>query len=257
MKIMDKERFNQVNMFGLGEKNEAYAKYFIGNSYLNPLTMKDDGLSVFNVTFEPGARNNWHIHHASHGGGQLLIVTAGEGFYQEEGKEAVSLTEGSVIAIESNVKHWHGAKRDSYFSHIAIEIPGENTSNEWCEEVSEKEYDKVCEEDDKRQKRIIQTAGRERLKDFAPDFAHFNDDVLFGENWNNTDIDIKTRCLITVVALVSAGITDSSLRYHLENAKNHGITEKEMVASLTHIAFYVGWPKAWTSFALAKEVYQR
>ncbi len=256
MKILDKEKFDQVNVFGLGNKNDAFAMYFTGDSYLNPLTKKEDGLAVFNVTFEPGCRNNWHIHHAKSGGGQLLICTAGEGFYQEEGKEAVSLKEGSVIAIPSNVKHWHGAKRDSYFSHIALEIPGENTSNEWCEKVSEEEYNRVCDKDDEKQKKIVQTAGRDRLNDLAPEFAHYNDDILFGENWNNKDIDIKTRCLITVIALVSSGVTDSSLRYHLENAKNHGVTKKEMVASLTHIAFYVGWPKAWASFTLLKEVYE-
>lgn len=98
-----------------------------------------------NVTFEPGCRNNWHIHHASKGGGQLLICTAGEGWYQEEGKEAVSLKPGMTITIPPEVKHWHGAKADSWFSHIAVEVPGENTSNEWCELVSEEEYQKLQE----------------------------------------------------------------------------------------------------------------
>ena len=92
------------------------------------------------MTFEPGARNHWHIHHADKGGGQLLICTAGEGWYQEEGKEAVSLTPGTVITIPANVKHWHGAKKDSWFSHIAVEVPGENTSAEWLEAVSEEDY---------------------------------------------------------------------------------------------------------------------
>ena len=95
------------------------------------------------MTFEPGCRNNWHIHHAKKGGGQLLICTAGEGWYQEEGKDAVSLTEGTVITIPPEVKHWHGAKKDSWFSHIAIEVPGEDTSNEWCEPVSDEQYDKL------------------------------------------------------------------------------------------------------------------
>ncbi len=104
-------------------------------------------------------------------------------------------------------------------------------------------------------KKITQDAGRKQLGDFAADFAHFNDDVLFGEAWNNQDIDLKTRCLITVVALMSSGITDSSLIYHLENAKNNGVTQKEMAAIITHCAFYVGWPKAWAVFRLAKDVY--
>ena len=103
--------------------------------------------------------------------------------------------------------------------------------------------------------RIIQTAGRDQLGDFAPEFAHFNDDVLFGENWNNQDIDVKTRSIITVVALMSQGITDSSLKYHIQNAKNHGVSQKEMAAIITHVAFYAGWPKAWAVFNLAKDVY--
>ena len=103
--------------------------------------------------------------------------------------------------------------------------------------------------------KIIQTAGRDQLGNFAKDFAHFNDDVLFGENWNNTDIDLKTRCIITVVSLVSQGIVDSSLKYHLQNAKNNGVSKSEIAAILTHNAFYAGWPKAWAAFNLAKEVW--
>lgn len=102
---------------------------------------------------------------------------------------------------------------------------------------------------------IKQTAGRNQLGEFAPEFAHYNDDVLFGENWNNKDIDLKTRCMITVVALMSSGITDSSLRYHLENAKVNGVTKKEIAAVITHVAFYVGWPKGWAVFNMAKEVW--
>ena len=104
--------------------------------------------------------------------------------------------------------------------------------------------------------KIVQTAGRDTLGEFAPEFAHFNDDVLFGENWNNHDIDVKTRSIITVVALMSSGITDSSLKYHLQNAKNHGVTQREIAAIITHVAFYVGWPKGWAVFNLAKAVWQ-
>ena len=115
---MNKEIFDKENVFGLGEPNVNYAKYFIGNSYLNPLTNpKECNLFLANVTFEPGCRNNWHIHHASFGGGQILICTAGYGWYQEEGKDAISLEPGMVITIPANVKHWHGAKKDSWFSH--------------------------------------------------------------------------------------------------------------------------------------------
>lgn len=141
---MNKEVFDKENVFGLGEPNNSFAKYFIGNSYLNPLTNpKECPIFLANVTFEPGCRNNWHIHHASTGGGQILICTAGYGWYQEESKEAVSLEPGMIITILANVKHWHGAKKDSWFSHIAIEVPGENTSNEWLSPVTDEEYNKL------------------------------------------------------------------------------------------------------------------
>lgn len=141
MKVNNQVEFDKQNMFGLGEANTAYAQYFQGNSFLNPLTKPEDGLFLANVTFEPGCRNNWHIHHASKGGGQILVCTAGEGWYQEEGKEPVSLTPGTVQVIPAEVKHWHGAKKDSWFSHIAIEVSGENCSNEWCEPVTDEQYD--------------------------------------------------------------------------------------------------------------------
>ena len=140
MKTLDQKEFEQQNVFGLGAANDAYARYFTGQSYLNPLTKPEDGLFLANVTFEPGCRNNWHIHHAKSGGGQILICTAGEGWYQEEGKDAVSLTPGTVIVIPPEVKHWHGAKADSWFSHIAVEVPGEQTANEWLEPVDDAAY---------------------------------------------------------------------------------------------------------------------
>ena len=144
MKVNSKEEFDKSNVFGLGDANAAFAEYFIGNSYLNPLTNpKECAVSLANVTFEPGCRNNWHIHHAKSGGGQILICTAGSGWYQEEGKAPVSLEPGTVITIPSEVKHWHGAKADSWFSHIAVEVPGVDTSNEWLEAVDDETYTKL------------------------------------------------------------------------------------------------------------------
>lgn len=137
---MDKAEFDKLNVFGEGQPNEAYVQYFIGQSFLNPLAKTNDGIGFANVTFEPGCRNNWHIHKADKGGGQVLLCIAGEGWYQEEGKPAQSLKPGNVIVIPANVKHWHGAKKDSWFSHIAVEVPGENASTEWLEAVSDEEY---------------------------------------------------------------------------------------------------------------------
>ena len=131
----------EVSVFPVGEKNVAFGKYFVGQSYLNMLTTS--GVPIGNVTFEPGCRNNWHIHHAKSGGGQILLCTAGRGYYHEWGKEARELKPGDVVVIPSEVKHWHGAAPDSWFAHLAVEVPGEETANEWCEPVSDEEYGKL------------------------------------------------------------------------------------------------------------------
>ena len=133
--------------FGQGEPNTAFAKYFIGQSYLKPLTDPKKTVFLANVTFEPGCRNNWHIHHAASGGGQILLCVDGEGWYQEEGKPAQSLEPGDVVTIPPEVKHWHGAKANSWFSHIAVECPGEDTSNEWLEPVEDAWYTALEEEE--------------------------------------------------------------------------------------------------------------
>lgn len=127
--------------FPKGEENKAYAKYFIGTSYLAPLVR--EGVNVSNVTFEPRCRNNWHVHNATKGGGQILLVTAGRGWYQEWGKEARELKTGDTVYIPAGVKHWHGAARDSWFVHIAIAVPGENASNDWLEPVTDDQYNKL------------------------------------------------------------------------------------------------------------------
>lgn len=136
-----KEKFQQEMIFPIGEPNTAYAKYFIGNSYLARVSTSQ--IPFANVTFEPRCRNNWHIHKATKGGGQMLVGVAGRGWYQEDGKPAVEILPGTVIHIPANVKHWHGAAKDSWFAHLAFEVPGENTSNEWLEPVTDEDYDKL------------------------------------------------------------------------------------------------------------------
>lgn len=130
-------------LFGLGEPNTAYAKYFIGNSYLKPLTNPKETIFMANVTFEPGCRNNWHIHKADRGGGQILLCTDGSGWYQEWNCPARKLSAGDVVYIPAGVKHWHGAGKDGWFSHVAVECTGVNTSTEWCEAVSDEQYDRL------------------------------------------------------------------------------------------------------------------
>lgn len=125
-------------VFPIGAPNDGFAQYFSGKSFLAPVSKEQVG--IFNVTFEPGCRNNWHIHHAKNGGGQILICVAGRGYYQEWGKEATEMLPGTVVNIPAGAKHWHGAALDSWFSHLAIEVPGQETSNEWLEEVSNADY---------------------------------------------------------------------------------------------------------------------
>jgi quercetin dioxygenase-like cupin family protein len=132
---------NEMSVFPMGNPNEMFAKYFIGQSYLNMISLEQ--VVIGNVTFEPKCRNNWHIHHADKGGGQILLVTAGEGWYQQWGEAPRKLKAGDVVNIPAEVKHWHGATAESYFQHLAIEVPGENCQNEWCEPVTDEEYNKL------------------------------------------------------------------------------------------------------------------
>ena len=139
--LTDKDKYAQTIRFPIGYENTAYAKYFIGKSYLAPISTSQ--VKMFNVTFEPKCRNNWHVHHAKTGGGQILIVVGGRGYYQEWGKAPQELNVGDIVNIPANVKHWHGAAPDSWFSHIAVEVDGTETSNEWLEPVTDEEYDKL------------------------------------------------------------------------------------------------------------------
>lgn len=139
--VSEKEKHEKNMLFPIGKPNDGFAKYFIGQSYLAPLSTEQVG--IFNVTFEPGCRNNWHIHHAKSGGGQILVCVGGRGYYQEWGKEAQELHTGDVVNIPVGVKHWHGAAPDSWFSHLAVEVPGEDGSNEWLEAVDNSVYGKL------------------------------------------------------------------------------------------------------------------
>lgn len=128
----------ELSVFKTGKTNDDYAQYFVGQSYLNMLTSERVGIG--NVTFEPACRNNWHIHHK---GGQILLVTAGRGYYQEWGKEAQELKPGDVVNIPPEVKHWHGAAPNEWFQHLAVEVPADGASTEWCEPVSDEDYGKL------------------------------------------------------------------------------------------------------------------
>lgn len=136
----DDETSGHGGFFGIGEPNDGFAQYFTGNSYLNPVTKEDDPLQIHNVTFEPGCINHWHIHHASKGGGQVLIGVEGEGWCQIEGQDPIKILPGTIVEVPAGAKHWHGASKNSWFSHLAFMIPGEDLSNEWLEPVDEDFY---------------------------------------------------------------------------------------------------------------------
>ena len=138
---MELKELFENSIFPVGGENVNYAQYFDGTSYLNMLSLEQ--VIIGNVTFEPGCRNHWHIHKSEKGGGQILLVTAGRGWYQEWGKEPRALKAGDIVNIPPNVKHWHGAAKDSAFQHLAIEVEGEKTGTEWCEPVSDEEYDRL------------------------------------------------------------------------------------------------------------------
>lgn len=136
----DDETSGHGGFFGMGEPNDGFAQYFTGNSYLNPVTKEDDPLQIHNVTFEPGCINHWHIHHASKGGGQVLIGVEGEGWCQIEGQDPIKILPGTIVEVPAGAKHWHGASKNSWFSHLAFLIPGKDLSNEWLEPVDEDFY---------------------------------------------------------------------------------------------------------------------
>ena len=140
-KVLTKEEYQKTIMFPIGSPNDAYKQYFIGQSYISPISTSQ--VKMFNVTFEPKCRNNWHIHKAKSGGGQILIAIGGRGYYQEWGKDPIEMKQGDVINIPANVKHWHGAAPDNWFSHIAVEVDGTETENVWLEPVDEEQYSKL------------------------------------------------------------------------------------------------------------------
>lgn len=247
MKINSKQEFDKQNLFGLGKENTAFAQYFLGNSYLNPLTVPGKtAVFLANVTFEPGCRNNWHIHHAKSGGGQLLICIAGSDWYQEEGKEAISLEPGMVITIPAEVKHWHGAKADSWFSHIAVEVPGEQTQNEWCEPVTEEEYKKLAWHGGKSM----------NLQQSDPEFFTIMENFTKEVDSKTTLLDNKQKQLIKIVSLVTQQ-SKALLAEQIKNAISSGLTAIEIKEAIYQCAPYSGFPRTVDAIYLANDILEQ
>jgi 4-carboxymuconolactone decarboxylase len=248
---MDVTEFEQI--FPLGEKNDAYAQYFIGQSYLKPLT--GEGVFIANVTFEPGCRNNWHIHRK---GGQILLCTAGYGWYQEEGKPAQALRPGDVVNIPEGVKHWHGAAKDSWFSHLALSVPVEGASTDWLEPVGDEVYLKLeagMKRADRSKNRMKTLGINERsVNTLFPEFAAIKNHFLYGEVWSHGSMDDRLRSLVTVAALLA--VEGPDLEEQLRTALKIGVLPSELQEVFHQAAPYVGFPKSEKGLAVLALVFQ-
>ena len=275
-----KAAFQQEMIFPIGEPNTAYAKYFIGNSYLAPISKEQ--IPFNNVTFEPGCRNNWHIHRATKGGGQMLVCVAGKGWYQEEGKPAVQMLPGDVIHIPANVKHWHGAAADSWFAHLAFEVPGENTSNEWLEPVTDEEYRRLMSivapvvltegslgamaqtKDNMNRIEVCKQNyhtlfGGEALtgQGTDPEMMDILQKFIFGEVevFQTGELTLKQREMITCITLATMQ-TLPQLKAHAGAALNVGVTPEELREVMYLTAPFIGFPKMLNAVATVNEVFK-
>jgi 4-carboxymuconolactone decarboxylase len=248
---MSAPEFEQI--FPLGEKNDAYAQYFIGQSYIKPLTV--EGVFISNVTFEPGCRNNWHIHRK---GGQILLCTAGYGWYQEEGKPAQVLRPGDVVNIPENVKHWHGAAKDSWFSHLSLMAPVEGGTTDWLEPVSDEFYLKLEASIGRACKSKITMRqlgiGENSSSALFPEFAAIKNRFLYGEIWSHGSMDDRLRSLVTIAVLLT--VEGSDLEDQLHAALKIGVLPSELQEVFHQAAPYVGFSKAEKGFVMLGRVFQ-
>ncbi len=199
------------------------------------------------VTFQPCARSAWHTHPL----GQALIVTAGKGWVQQEGGEKIEIVAGDVVWTPPGVKHWHGATAATAITHIAIQEALDGKAVEWLEKVTDEQYYGPKASGNASRE---PSALKKSLGDFSPKLVELTDDVLFGDVWERPELSKRDRSLVTVSALITGGNTEQ-LRFHLVRAKENGVTESELIETITHLAFYTGWPRAMSAITLAKEVF--
>jgi len=203
------------------------------------------------VTFEPGARSAWH----SHPLGQILIVTAGTGRVQQWGGPIDEIRQGDVVRIPPGVKHWHGAAPTTSMAHIAIVEQLDGKSTDWMEKVSDAQYSAPVRGQEPAAANAQPTRAQQLIGDFSPKLVDLTDRVLFGEVWARPQLSQRDRSLVTVSALIAMNRPDQ-LRSHLARARDNGVTQEEVVETITHLAFYSGWPNAITAISVAKEVFQ-
>lgn len=241
---------------GSQPSRQGPAKNFTGSVRIDPLFQSNAPARASGslVTFEPGARTAWHTHPL----GQILIVTAGTGRVQRWGDPVEEIRQGDVVWIPPGQKHWHGAAPNSSMAHIAIVEQLDGKAVEWMEKVSDAEYGAPV----RAQVPATPAPGaqarpsQQAIGDFAPKLAELTDDVLYGDVWERPELSKRDRSLVTVAALIAMNRPDQ-LRSHLIRARENGVTREELIETITHLAFYTGWPNAVTAIAVAKEVFEK
>lgn len=248
---------------GSQPSRQGPAENFTGSARVDPLFEANAPARAAGarVSFEPGARTGWH----SHPLGQILIVTAGTGRVQRWGDPVEEIRQGDVVWTPPGQKHWHGAAPDSSMTHIAITEELDGKRVEWMEKVSDVQYNAPV--------RAQQTApavparpatdastqpkpSQRAIGDFAPKLAEITDDVLYGDIWERPQLSKRDRSLVTVAALIAMNRPDQ-LRSHLVRARENGVTQEELIETITHMAFYAGWPSAVSAIAVAREVFEK
>jgi 4-carboxymuconolactone decarboxylase len=250
-----------ITRSGAQPSQEGPAEYFTGSVRVDPLFQANDPsrTSGASVTFEPGARSAWHTHPL----GQILIVTAGSGRVQRWGGPIEEIRPGNVVWIPPGLKHWHGASPNTAMTHIAIQEHLDGNVVDWLEQVSDAQYGAPVRAQESsvapaRSAAVSAqpTPAQRLIGDFSPKLVELTDEVLFGDVWARPQLSQRDRSLVTVSALIAMNRPDQ-LRAHLARARDNGVTQEELIETITHLAFYAGWPNAMTAIAVAKEVFQK
>lgn len=241
----------EISRAGTRASTQGPAEYFTGTVRVDPVfPAKEPGrTSGGNVTFSPGARSNWHTHPIV----QVLVVSAGVGRVQQWGDPVQEIRPGDVVRIPAGVKHWHGAAPDSSMTHLAITEQLDGKAVDWLEKVSDAQYGLAPEP---AAAPAPQTVAQKLFGDVAPKLAELTDNVLFGDVWARPGLSQRDRSLVTVSALIALNRPEQ-LRSHMARARTNGVSEEELVETLTHLAFYAGWPNAINAANVAKEVFKK
>jgi 4-carboxymuconolactone decarboxylase len=240
-----------ISRAGSQKPSGGPAEFFTGAVTVTPVFPARTGFpSAASVSFTPGARSAWHTHPA----GQQLIVTAGRGLTQEWGGPITEIQAGDVIWCPPGIKHWHGAAPDSAMTHTAITAAVDGKNVEWMEKVSDEQYGGARAAT--APTTSAPSAAHKLFGDVAPKLADLTDAVLFGDVWARPNLSRRDRSLVTVSALISLNRPEQ-LRAHMAMARQNGLSEDELVETLTHLAFYAGWHNAINAANVAREVFKQ